>query len=69
MFLERADSAFLMLGGSEVCEISFFLLQKYEEIKGQFMHGRTVFPVVKVLKILPSKNLIFGDFQVSIGGT
>jgi len=33
------------------------------------MHGRTVYPVVKVLKILPFKNPIFGDFQVSIGGT
>ena len=33
------------------------------------MHGRTVFPVIKVSKILPSKNPIFGDFQVSFGGT
>ena len=31
--------------------------------------GRRVFPVAKVLKILPSKNPIFGDFQLSFGGT
>ena len=46
-----------------------YVLWPFKQLLGQFMHGCTVFPVVKVLKILPSKKPSFGDFQVSIGGT